>query len=453
MMENEYKANGPDMTGKTEVWEEMNEPDKMEDIAILAGKRLAEERAERFDGWNCEEHAYSARFERRKEALFRRARRTGGAKGIPGKRTVLRIACVSAAALVLMTAAAAAVPPIRELVFGDRTRTLPDRTTERYVHMTIEVNEDASYVETGSEPTYIPEGWTLGHVDEIYAPDDTEKEGPPDAVFYVYQYQQSADPEDNGRTGGTITLHRIRFNPADPQMSVGYGEGMASMETNSVMIGDYEGTRVRTVWNRGNVQTGLLWSDGRYNYYLEAMTEVIPGSFMEGRFVAVPYEELVRMALSVSKDPVAAGDEQVLFGFIPNEWEAPVTEGLCPRCGKAEIRAVCTHDPIRNETPVTLTATGEVLYDEDAPMDLTVKCHDPAHGEDCYRAELNCWTDYECPACGYCVSGTEQHTEFVIHAEFGADYGALLEAHRAGEALPEGVTVEEVCGLPQSEHP
>ena len=442
MMENEYKANGPDMTEKTEVWEETNEPDKTDDIAVLAGKRLAEKRVERFEGWNGEEHAYSARFERRKEALFRRARRKDGAKGIPGKRTALRIVCISAAALVFMTAAAAAVPPIRELVFSGRTRTVPDRTTDRAVHMTIEVNEEAAYIETGSEPTYIPEGWTLAYKNEAYPP----------AVIFQYEYRTGENAGTNGPTGMPITLQRIPFDPSDPQMSIGYGEGLVSMETDSVMIGDYEGTRVRTVWNRGNVETHLCWSDGFYRYYLEAATEVIPGSFMEGRFTAVPYEELYRMALSVSKDPVAAGDEQVLFGFMPDEWEAPVTEGLCPRCGKAEIRAVCTHDPIRNGNPVTLTATGEVLYDEDDPMDITVKCHDPAHGEDCYRTELNCWTDYECPACGYCVSGTEQHMEVVIHAEFGADYGALLGACRAGEELPEGVTVEEICGLSQSEH-
>ena len=81
-----------------------------DELMKLAGELLAEKRSERFDRLNAAERAYSPRFRKRWERLLCRTRAGRNGRAVSG-RNLLRVTAVTAAAVILMTAAAA-VPVI-----------------------------------------------------------------------------------------------------------------------------------------------------------------------------------------------------------------------------------------------------------------------------------------------------------------------------------------------------
>jgi hypothetical protein len=379
-----------------------------------AGKLLADERAAYIDRLNGMNREYSAGFRRKWKRLLRRTRtkQSGRTKAVSGK-TLLRVLTVSAAAVLLMTAAAAVatVPAIREAVF--RTRAQAD-TEGRVVHIELRVDEDAPFAETetGCEPAWIPEGYHLAHTNDQSEYDFISMTYKPEPEHDVYY--PGMEPMWTG-----ILFNRWTFNPSNPYTSTAIPDGgFRSMRTDPVQIGSYEGQLVRVVWNDGRVESHLFWTDSRYVYCMIADTEIVPGSSEDGVIRPLPLEDLLRMAWSVSADPGAADEAEI--GAIAAELgrEDSLAAGdLCPQCGAAEIRAVCTHDPIKHQSGLSVTGFAS--------------CIDPEHGEGCRARRTFCWTDYTCPACGYSVPGTEQHTETVIHT------------------LPDGTEVKEgICGLP-----
>ncbi len=382
----------------------MNENENCDELLMRqAGKLLADERAALFDrlnGMNGANREYSAGFRRKWKRLLRRTRtqQSGKAKAMSGK-TLLRVLAVSAAAVLLMTAAAAAatIPAIREAVF--RTRA-PADTEGSAVHIELQVNEDAPIgeAETGCEPAWIPEGYHLAHTNDQ-----------PEYGFVSMTYMP--EPEhDVYHPGGEpmwtgILFNRWTFNPSDPHTGTSIPDGgFRSMRNDPVQIGPYEGQLVRVVWNFGLVESQLFWTDARYVYYLMADTDTVPGSGEDGIVRPLPLEDLLRMARSVSADPGAADEAEI--GAIAAELrqEAALGAGeLCPQCGEAELSAVCTHDPVSTQSGLPVTGFAA--------------CGSPEHGEGCGARRTFCWTDYACPACGYGVPGTEQHTETVIHTQ------------------------------------
>ncbi len=356
-----------------------------------AGKILADERVRAFDELNGEAHVFSGRFRRRKEKLFRMTERNRSRSRITGRRA-LRILGVSAAAVVLMAVSVMAVPPVREAFDGFRTWLVAERKEDRTLYFEVE-SDGGSIVVVGGEPTYIPEGYELTERDDKADP----SEGSMPSLWLTYE-----------RSGGHYAP--IRFiragtasytdrDGAERSTRIGFNFGGSETEPEPVRIGAYEGTRMR-VYEGGNGDppgTLLVWSDTLYYYVLFAVTEDVPQSGL----VPLPYDELLRMAESVSRDAVAAADESVLFGFIPDEEGEPVTEGICPRCGEYEIRAVCSHQTV-------LDGAGEPVIDE-IPVETDTDTGTMRRGELCY-------TDYVCPGCGYCVSGGRDdcHVEWIL---------------------------------------
>ena len=362
-----------------------------EGVMKKAGELLADERLKAFDEMNGEAHVFSGRFRRRKEKLFRMTERNRSRSRITGRRA-LRILGVSAAAVVLMAVSVMAVPPVREALDGFRTWLSAERKEDRTLYFEVE-SDGGSIVVVGGEPTYIPEGYELTERDDKADP----SEGSMPSLWLTYE-----------RSGGHYAP--IRFiragtasytdrDGAERNTRIGFNFGGSETEPEPVRIGAYEGTRMR-VDEGGNGDlpgTLLVWSDTLYYYVLFAVTEDVPQSGL----VPLPYDELLRMAESVSRDAVAAADESVLFGFIPEEEGEPVTEGICPRCGEYEIRAVCSHQTV-------LDGAGEPVIDE-IPVETDTNTGTMR------RAEL-CYTDHVCPGCGYRGSGGRDdcHVEWIL---------------------------------------
>ena len=388
-----------------------------DELMKLAGELLAEKRSERFDRLNAAERAYSPRFRKRWKGLLCRTRAGRNGRAVSG-RNLLRVTAVTAAAVILMTAAAAVpvIPVIRETFFRTRAAADPDGITERSVQIDLQVNEDTPFADTDGMPAYIPEGYTLARTNE--QPEygllsATWRPGPEHDVYHP---------------GGTpiwtpVVFNRWLFDPEDPHTGSAAGDGYRSVISTSVPLGPYEGQLVRTVWNLGTVDSTLFWTDSRYVYMLDACTEIVPGSSEDGVIRPLPLEDLLLMARSVSEDPDAA-DRSEISAFAA-EWERQnehAAGGLCPECGMAELRAVCTHDPLRGYEEQLITGHGV--------------CGDPEHGEGCHARRTFCWTDYACPECGYLAPGTEQHAETAIHT--------LSDGTEFTQAL---------CGLPSGEKP
>ncbi len=366
------------------------------DEAVMekAGELLADERLKAFDEMNEEEQVFSSRFEKKKEKLFRRAAGSSPRGRITGRKA-LRIIAVCAAAVLLMTVSVMAVPPVRDMINGFRTWLVTERKEDRTLYFEVE-SDGGPIVVMGGEPTYIPEGYVLTERDDRADP-------PEDSMPSLWLKYERPD-------GNYASIRFIRgevfsytdWNGVERNTRIGFNFGGSETEPEPVRIGAYEGTRMR-VDEAGNGElpgTLLVWSDTRYYYVLFAVTEDVPQSGL----IPLPYEELLRMAESVSHDAVAAADESVLFGFIPEEEGEPVTEGICPRCGKAEIEAVCSHD-------VVLNSAGEPLIEE-IPGETGA---DGTETGTMRRAEM-CYTDHVCPGCGYRVSGGRDdcHVEWLL---------------------------------------
>ena len=362
-----------------------------EGVMKKAGELLADERLKAFDEMNGEAHVFSGRFRRRKEKLFRMTERNRSRSRITGRRA-LRILGVSAAAVVLMAVSVMAVPPVREAFDGFRTWLVAERKEDRTLYFEVE-SDGGSIVVVGGEPTYIPEGYELTERDDRAGPSE-------DSVTSLWlKYERSGGHYAPIRFIRAGTASYTDRDGAERSTRIGFNFGGSETEPEPVRIGAYEGTRMR-VDESGNGDlpgTLLVWSDTLYYYVLFAVTEDVPQSGL----VPLPYDELLRMAESVSRDAVAAADESVLFGFIPDEEGEPVTEGICPRCGEYEIRAVCSHQTV-------LDGAGEPVIDE-IPVET-----DTDTGT-MQQAEL-CYTDHVCPGCGYRVSGGRDdcHTEWLL---------------------------------------
>ena len=361
-----------------------------EGVMKKAGKILADERLKAFEEMNGEEKVFSRRFERKKEKLFRRAAGTGTRGRVTGRRA-LRIIAVCAASVVLMTVSVMAVPPVREAFDGFRTRIFAEFVGENRMTMTVE-SDGGAFVIVGSEPTYIPEGYEMTY-EEQYG------DGP--ASMYMANYTRASTNPAKKYTG--IVFERTNIEGINYTSDQHYGH--VEMSTETVRIGAYEGQKLTLRTNGGpdpdlwSEDTKFVWSDTRYLYELWAITAVSEKS----ELIPLPCEKLLRMAESVSHDAVAAADESVLFGFIPDEEGERVTEGICPRCGKAEIEAVCSHDAVLN-------SAGEPMIDM-IPWDI---------GRDGVKIEViraagMCYTDHVCPNCRYTVSGAwdDRHVEWV----------------------------------------
>ena len=147
---------------------------------------------------------------------------------------------------------------------------------------------------------------------------------------------------------------------------------------------------------------------GRYFYELHAIVTDPPAdSALAYRPIPVPVEELLKVAESVSKDPVAAADESVLFGFVPEEDGEPVTEGLCPRCGK-EALAFVSGEAVRTDPS-----------SPDSPLYTTEEaCDDPTHPDGCRVTVTYAWDEWACPnpECRYRVSGSGMHEQTRTHS-------------------------------------
>ena len=360
-----------------------------EGVMKKAGEILADERLKAFDEMNGEEKAFSHRFEKKKEKLFRRAAGTGPRGRVTGRRA-LRITAVCAAAVILMTVSVMATPPVREAFDGFRTRIVAEFVGENRMTMTVE-SDGGAFVIVGSEPTYIPEGYEL-------TKDIQDKN-----VRYMY-YTYSGTDREKEHFG--ILFERVTIDQEDFTAGMKYTGVDQDLEQEPVRIGNNEGILIhihvhdKTSGEVSAEVSRLIWSDSRYYYELEATTAVSEKS----ELIPLPYEKLLRMAESVSRDAVSAADESVLFGFIPEEEGEPVTEGICPRCGKAEIEAVCSHQTVLN-------SAGEPVIDE-IPVEIDAEGTDTVT----MRREELCYTDHVCPGCGYRVSGGRDdcHTEWIL---------------------------------------
>ena len=361
-----------------------------EGVMEKAGEYLADERLKAFDEMNEEEQVFSGRFEEKKEKLFRRAAGSSPRGRITGRKA-LRIIAVCAAAVLLMTVSVMAVPPVRGVLDGFRTRVTAHQEEDDQNHYSLTVETDGGpFVIVGGEPTYVPEGYELTTKNE-------------DGSCLVMNYTNSG--EWQGKVHLNILFERTMIREENFEPGFVY-KGVES-EAASVRIGIYEGGLVRFRSTEGADSddwaefTKLVWSDSCYLYELQATTKAGGSSPV----IPLPYEELLRMAESVSHDAVAAADESVLFGFIPEEEGEPVTEGICPRCGKAEIEAVCSHD-------VVLNSAGEPLIEE-IPGETGA---DGTETGTMRRAEM-CYTDHVCPGCGYRVSGGRDdcHVEWLLN--------------------------------------
>ena len=370
-----------------------------EGVMKKAGEILADERLKAFDGMNGEEKVFSRRFERKKEKLFRRAAGTGTRGRVTGRRA-LRIIAVCAASVVLMTVSVMAVPPVREAFDGFRTWLVAERKEDRTLYFEVE-SDGGAFVITGGEPSYIPEGYALTERDDKTDP----SEGSMPSLWLTYERPDGEYAAIRFIRAGTASY--TDWDGAERSTRIGFNFGGSETEPEPVRIGPYEGTRMR-VDEAGNGDppgTLLVWSDTRYYYVLFAVTEDVPQSGL----IPLPYDELLRMAESVSHDAVSAADEQVLFGFIPEEEGEPVTEGICPRCGEYEIRAVCSHQTVLNDEgePVIDMIPGETGADgtETGTMRQALR-----------QVEM-CYTDHTCPGCGYRVSGGRDdcHAEWLLN--------------------------------------
>lgn len=361
-----------------------------ERIMRAAGEALAEDRLKEFDEMNGEAHVFSARFEKKREKLFKKQEADGSRGRVSGKR-IFKTLAVCAAAAAFMTVSVMAVPPVKEAFEGFRTKIVTEFVGENRMTMTVE-SDGGPFVIVGSEPRYIPEGYELTY-------DSQSGEGPASERFM--NYTNSGRYQGKKFTG--IIFNRTDIEGIDFASYQQYHN--VEMKTETVRIGAYEGQKI-TLKTTGNSdpdlwteETKFVWSDTRYLYELEAITAVGEKSDLQ----PLPYEKLLRMAESVSHDAVAAGDEQVLFGFIPDEEGEPVTEGICPRCGKAVLEKVCSHQTVLN-------GDGEPLVDM-RPWDIG---RDGVVTEVLRRAVM-CYTDHVCPSCGYMVSGAwnDRHIETV----------------------------------------
>ena len=360
-----------------------------EGVMKKAGEYLADERLRTFDEMNGEAHVFSERFERKRKKRIPAGERSAFRSRITGRKA-LRILAVCAAAVILMTVSVMATPPVREAFDGCRTRIVAEFAGENRMTMTVE-SDGGAFVIVGSEPTYIPEGYEL-------TKDIQDKN-----VRYMY-YTYSGTDREKEHFG--ILFERVTINQEDFTAGMKYTGVDLDLEQEPVRIGNNEGILIhihvhdKTSGEVSAEVSRLIWSDSRYYYELEATTAVSEKS----ELIPLPYEKLLRMAESVSHDAVAAADESVLFGFIPEEEGEPVTEGICPRCGKAEIEAVCSHQTVLN-------SAGEPVIDM-IPVEIDAEGTDTGT---MLRAEM-CYTDHVCPGCGYRVSGGRDdcHTEWIL---------------------------------------
>ncbi len=362
-----------------------------EELMREAGEILADARLADFEKRMEEEHVFSARSMRRfrRQTSGRGSRRsTEKPAGRPaGRRWSVRGAAILAAA-VFLSVAAVAVGPVIELI---RTRTTAIRQENGQFVMTVERNEDADWIETGTEPTYLPEGY------EEVRRNETD---------FVLEIGYSRP--DGCRSA--IEFKRFESSGGTYMYGTDEDQPKTSVVTEAVQIGPYEGIMQTVDWADENVGKGgfLYWSDGRYFYELHAIiTDPPEDSALAYRPIPVPVEELLKVAESVSKDPVAAADESVLFGFVPEEDGEPVTEGLCPRCGK-EALAFVSGEAVRTDPS-----------SPDSPLYTTEEaCDDPTHPDGCRVTVTYAWDEWACPnpECRYRVSGSGMHEQTRTHS-------------------------------------
>ena len=408
-----------------------------------AGELLADARLEEFDRMNGEAHRYSSRFRRRAEKLFRTEPRIKAGGRISGKQA-LRILAVSAAAVILMTvsvmaaspekiaeavpALAEVVPAIRELFTGTSAKVTVEQPSPSRLLIRVEEMENLPVDEGKGEPTWIPDGYAVTSRDEHI---DGEMAGPSLYINYTKWNHTGIlfyrDYVGNGSGYGA-------------QYRADYQVRNAELETESVQIGPYEGTKT-TIVSKWREQDGggeetegpsvertlLVWSAGRYVYRMEALTAEAGFSGESGAAVIpLPYEDLLRMAESMYDPP----EENSAAGMDT------ASEGdLCPGCGKAVFEEVCSHRTVMNrkgDQELTGAVPWEITW-EGGVKDYIM------------RPATFCYTDHVCPECGYTETGegTDYHTEWVGNEADGKEY--VCPFRKGGEPayLPEGYALSK----------
>ena len=251
-----------------------------EELLREAGEILAEGQLAEFERRMEEEpgHRYSARFERRRKKLFAKsARAESRGASATGRRWSVRTAAILAA-LAFLSVTAIAAGPIVDMI---RTRTTAKRLDDGRFEVTVERNGDEDWIEIGTEPTYLPEGY-----EELYR----EGEG---HIYY-------ARPNESR---SVIEFERQPFGEG----TVYYDENgtILSDRTEPVQVGPYEGV-ILYADNAGEndgESANVIWWDSVYMYRVSAFVTDPPDPSAYIRpTVPLPVEELLKVAESVCGD-------------------------------------------------------------------------------------------------------------------------------------------------------
>lgn len=250
-----------------------------EELMREAGEILEDARLAEFENRMGQEHAFSARFERRRKKLLAGNPRTASTRAATtGRRWSVRSAAILAAA-VLLSVTAVAVGPIAELI---RTRMTAARLDDGRFEVTVERYGDEDWIETGTEPTYLPEGY-----EELYRDGENH-------IFY-------ARPNERW---SVIDFERLPFGEG----TVYYDEDgtILSERTESVRVGPYEGVILYTDNAEDNVgeSANVIWWDSVYMYRVSAFVTdpPDPSAYIQPT-VPLPVEELLKVAESVAVEP------------------------------------------------------------------------------------------------------------------------------------------------------
>lgn len=247
-----------------------------EELLREAGEILAEERLAEFERRMEEEHRFSPRFERRRKKLLGES---SGPRTAAGRRWSVRTAAILAA-LAFLSVAAIAAGPVYERI--SRTRTAIGRLDDGRVEVTAERIENDERIETGREPTYLPEGY-----EELYREGDRH-------IYY-------ACPNENR---SVIDFERVPFEEG----TVFYDEagGLLAERTEPVPVGPYDGLILYIDASEENVgeSANVIWWDSVFMYRVSAFVTDPPDSSAYIRpTVPLPTEELLKVARSAAGDP------------------------------------------------------------------------------------------------------------------------------------------------------
>ena len=293
----------------------MNERNFDEEIMKEAGRLLADERLAEFDRLAAEpsaadteeeKHVFSSRFGRKKDKLFRKTAENGR-RAPTANRKALRAALICAAALLIMSVTAAAVPPVRDMILETRTRIVSRWSGDSVLRLNVETDVIPDIEPTG-EPTYLPEGYEVAEVQVRNLPEgeaegaaEGAEDGHVSMVWISYERPDSPDGEYTPIVLGRVPCMKNvdRFPGESEYAGIGFYFGGEYRDTEPVQIGAYEGVLIRepiTEDSRPGQMTGsmLVWSDSYFYYDLSAVIEEVPGYDL----IPLPYEELLRMAES-----------------------------------------------------------------------------------------------------------------------------------------------------------